>query len=80
MYDYLDIKYIIQVYDMNLLLYLVVIPIAVIIFSIPLQKILKCPWLVALVFFAVFLLVAFLISNLNLIVYGIIYADRKSVV
>ena len=74
MYDYLNIKYIIQVYDMNLLLYLVVIPIAVIIFSIALQKILKCPWLVALIFFAIFLLVAFLVSNLNLSVYGIIYA------
>ena len=61
-----------------LIILLFVLPIATIIFSVFLQKIVNCPTLVALVVFAAYLIVAFAVgdtSNLALyIVIAIIYA------
>lgn len=58
---------------MNILLIFFAIPIAVIIISIALQKILKCPPLVAAIIFAIFLVVTFIISNLSFLVAAIVY-------
>ena len=59
---------------MNNLLIFFALPIAVIIISIALQKILKCPVLVAAIIFAIFLIVTFVVNNLNLLIAAIIYA------
>ncbi len=59
---------------MNTLLIFFALPIAVIIISIALQKILKCPVLVAAIIFAIFLIVTFVINNLNFLIAAIIYA------
>ena len=58
---------------MNLLLIFFALPIAVIIVSIALQKILKCPFLVASIIFAIFLVVTFVIGNLIYLVATIAY-------
>ena len=58
---------------MNLLLLFFALPIAVIIVSIALQKILKCPFLVASIIFAIFLVVTFVIGNLIYLVATIAY-------
>ncbi len=58
---------------MNILLVFFALPIAVIIFSVALQKILKCPLLVASITFAVFLVITFLINDLNYLIATIIY-------
>lgn len=58
----------------NLLLIFFAIPIAVIIISIALQKIFRCPFLVASIIFAIFLVVTFVIGNLVLLVATIAYA------
>ncbi len=58
---------------MNILLLFFALPIAVIIISIVLQKILKCPILVAGVIFAIFLIVTFVIGNINFLVATIVY-------
>ena len=58
---------------MNILLIFFALPIAVIIISIALQKILKCPALVAAIIFAIFLIVTFIISDLIFLVATIIY-------
>ena len=50
---------------MNVLLIFFALPIATIIISIALQKILKCPPLVASIIFAIFLIVTFIINNIN---------------
>lgn len=59
---------------MNILLIFFALPIAVIIISIALQKILKCPVLVAAIIFAIFLIVTFIVNNLNFLIAAIIYA------
>ena len=59
---------------MNILLIFFALPIATIIISIALQKILKCPILVAAIIFAIFLVVTFIVGNLNFLVATIIYA------
>ena len=59
---------------MNILLIFFALPIATIIISIALQKILKCPILVASIIFAIFLVVTFIVGNLNFLVAAIIYA------
>lgn len=59
---------------MNTLLIFFALPIAVIIISIALQKILKCPSLVAAIIFAIFLIVTFIVNNLNFLVAAIVYA------
>lgn len=58
---------------MNELLIYFALPIATIIISIALQKILKCPPLVAAVIFAIFLIVTFVINNLAFLVPTIVY-------
>ena len=59
---------------MNILLIFFALPIATIIISIALQKILKCPILVAAIIFAIFLVVTFIVGNLNFLIAAIIYA------
>ena len=57
---------------MNLLLYFA-LPIATIILAVVLQKIIKCPILVAATFFAVYLILAFSAFDTSFLVYAIIY-------
>lgn len=59
--------------EMNTLLIFFALPIAVIIISIALQKIFKCPFLVAGIIFAIFLIVTFVVGNLNLLIATIAY-------
>jgi len=59
--------------DMNTLLIFFALPIATIIISIALQKILKNPILVAAVVFAIYLIVTFIINNLNFLIATIVY-------
>ena len=56
-----------------LLLIFFALPIAVIIVSIALQKIFKCPFLVAAIIFAIFLVVTFIVGNLIFLVATIAY-------
>ena len=58
---------------MNILLIFFALPIATIIISIALQKILKCPSLVAAIIFAIFLIVTFILNNLNFLIATIVY-------
>lgn len=58
---------------MNILLIFFAIPIAVIVISIALQKILKCPALVAAIIFSIFLIVTFIVNNLNFLIATIVY-------
>ena len=58
---------------MNTLLIFFALPIAVIIISIALQKIFKCPFLVAGIIFAAFLIATFVIGNLTYLVATIAY-------
>lgn len=58
---------------MNILLIFFALPIATIIISIALQKVLKCPALVAGIIFAIFLIVTFIINDLNFLVATIVY-------
>lgn len=58
---------------MNILLIFFALPIATIIISIALQRILKNPPLVAAVIFAIFLIVTFIINNLNFLIATIVY-------
>ena len=57
----------------TLLLIFFAIPIAVIIVSIALQKIFKCPFLVAAIIFAIFLVITFIVGNLIFLVATIAY-------
>lgn len=57
----------------TILLIFFALPIAVIIISIALQKIFKCPFLVASIIFAIFLVVTFAIGNLIYLVATIAY-------
>lgn len=63
-----------MIFKMNTLLIFFALPIAVIVISIALQKILKCPALVAAIVFSIFLIVTFIVNNLNFLVAAIIYA------
>ena len=58
---------------MNVLLLFFALPLATIIISIALQKILKSPALVAGSIFSIFLIVTFIIGNLNFLIATIIY-------
>lgn len=58
---------------MNILLIFFAIPLAVIIFSIALQKIFKCPFIVAGIIFAIFLIVTFIVDDLIFLVATIMY-------
>lgn len=59
---------------MNIGLIFFAIPIAVIIFSIALQKVLQSPILVGLIIFAIFLVVTFIINNMTLLILTIVYS------
>lgn len=59
---------------MTVLLIFFALPIATIIISIALQKIFKCPFLVAAIIFAIFLVVTFILGNLLFLVAAIAYA------
>lgn len=59
---------------MNNLLIFFAFPVAVIIFAIALQKLLKCPFLVAAVTFAAFLIVAFTAFDESFLVFAILYS------
>ena len=58
---------------MNTLLLFFALPIATILLSIVLQKILKCPTLVAITFFAIYLIVAFTVFNSSFLIFVIVY-------
>lgn len=58
---------------MNTLLIFFALPIATIILSIVLEKILRCPILTAATFFAIYLIVAFALFNETALVFVIIY-------
>ena len=58
---------------MNTLLIFFALPVAVILLSIVLQRILKCPILVAITVFAIFLIVTFVIGDLTFLIATIIY-------
>lgn len=58
---------------MNTLLIFFALPIATIIISIAVQKILKCPPLVAAIIFAIFLVVTFIIGDLTFLVSTVVY-------
>jgi hypothetical protein len=58
---------------MNLLLIFFALPLATIVFSIALQRILDNPILVAAIIFSVFLIVTFVVEDLNLLIATIIY-------
>ena len=58
---------------MNLLLIFFALPLATIVFSIALHKIIENPILVASIIFSIFLIVTFVIGDLNLLIATIIY-------
>ena len=58
----------------EMLLIFFALPIAVIIISIALQRIFRCPILVAAIIFAIFLIVTFIIDNLAFLIAAIAYA------
>ena len=58
---------------MNLLLIFFALPLATIVFSIALQRVLDNPILVASIIFSIFLIVTFVIGDLNLLIATIIY-------
>lgn len=58
---------------MDLILLFFALPIATIILSVVLQKILKCPILVAATFFAIFLIVTFAVFDSDFFIFAIVY-------
>lgn len=58
---------------MNSLLIFFALPVATVILAIVLQKILKCPLLVAATFFAIYLIVTFAVFDVCFLVYAILY-------
>lgn len=58
---------------MNLILLLFVLPFVTIIFSIVLQKIIRCPVLVALTVFSIFLILAFTVFDESFLILAILY-------
>lgn len=58
---------------MNILLLFFALPIATIILAIALQKILKCPVLVAAIFFAIYLIVTYAVFDSSFLVFAIVY-------
>ena len=59
---------------MDLILIFVVLPLATIIFSIALQRLLKCPILVASVIFAIFLILTYTVFGTDFIIFAILFA------
>ena len=58
---------------MNILLLFFALPISTILLSIVLQKVLKCPLLVAATFFAIYLIVTYVAFDSSFLVYVILY-------
>ncbi|MCI9177761.1 MAG: DUF2651 family protein [Clostridia bacterium] len=58
---------------MNNLLIFFALPVATVILALVLQKILKCPLLVAATFFAIYLIVTFAAFDASFLVYAILY-------
>lgn len=58
---------------MNTLLIFFALPVATVILAIVLQKILKCPLLVAATFFAIYLIVTFAFFDASFLVFAILY-------
>lgn len=58
---------------MDLILIFVVLPLATIIFSIALQRLLKCPILVAAVVFAIFLILTYTVFGTDFIIFAIVF-------
>lgn len=58
---------------MNVLLLFFALPVATVILAIVLQKILKCPLLVAATFFAIYLIITFAFFDASFLVYAILY-------
>lgn len=58
---------------MDPILIFLVLPIAIIILAIVLQRILKCPTLVALTFFAIFLILTFTVFGTDFLIFAILY-------
>ncbi len=58
---------------MNTLLIFFALPLATIILAIVLQKLIKCPVLVAAIFFAIYLIVAFAVFNATFLIAVIVY-------
>ena len=58
---------------MNNLLIFFALPVATVILAIVLQKILRCPLLVAATFFAIYLIVTFAVFDASFLVYAILY-------
>ena len=56
---------------MTILIFFAVILVAIIL-AIFLNRLVKCPWLIGLIFFSIALLVAIILSNLNLVILAII--------
>lgn len=65
---------------MNILLIFFAIPFVVIVISIALQKILKCPILVAAIIFSISLLIAIILSSTTLIIASIFYGILSFIV
>lgn len=59
---------------MDLILIFVVLPLATIIFSIALQRLLKCPILVAAIIFAIFLILTYTVFGTDFIIFAILFA------
>ena len=58
---------------MNILLLFFALPIAIIILAVVLEKILRCPFLTAATFFAIFLIVAFAVFDASFLIFVIVY-------
>ena len=58
---------------MNTLLIFFALPLATIILAIVLQKLIKCPVLVAAIFFAIYLIVAFAVFDATFLIVAIVY-------
>ena len=58
---------------MNTLLFFLALPVATIILSITLLKILKCPTLVATTFFAIYLILTYAVFGSGFLIFAIIY-------
>ncbi len=58
---------------MNVLLIFFALPLATIVISIALQKIFRCPILVSAIVFSIFLIITFVINNINFLIAAIIY-------
>lgn len=59
---------------MDTILIFVVLPLATIIFSIALQKLLKCPILVSAIIFAIFLILTYTTFGTDFIIFAILFA------